>query len=55
MVSGKGALPPYFSIGYHQSRWSYYSADDVSLVNLRFDIFDIPYDVIWLDIDVSLF
>ena len=24
------------------------------MVNLRYDIFDIPYDVIWLDIDVIL-
>ena len=54
-VTGQAPLPPYFSLGYHQSRWSYFSADDVSNVNFRFDFYDLPYDVIWLDIDVSLF
>lgn len=54
-VTGFAPLPPYFSLGYHQSRWSYYSADDISNVNFRFDFHEMPYDVIWLDIDVSLF
>jgi alpha-glucosidase (family GH31 glycosyl hydrolase) len=52
-VTGFASLPPYFSLGYHQSRWSYYSADDVININQRFDFNDVPFDVIWLDIDVT--
>lgn len=52
-VTGQAPLPPYFSLGYHQSRWSYLSADEVSNVNFRFDFYDLPYDVIWLDIDAT--
>jgi mannosyl-oligosaccharide alpha-1,3-glucosidase len=54
-VTGAAPLPPYFSLGFHQSRWSYYSADDVANVNFRFDFYEMPFDVIWLDIDVSTY
>lgn len=52
MTTGASSMPPYFALGYHQSRWSYYSADDVSNINFRFDYYEVPFDVIWLDIDV---
>ena len=54
LITGNPSMAPYFSLGYHQSRWSYYSADDVSNVNFRFDHYNLPYDVIWLDIDVRI-
>lgn len=52
-VSGYPAIPPYFSLGYHQSRWSYLTAKEVSEVNFQFEYFELPLDAIWLDIDVS--
>ncbi|XP_034273663.1 neutral alpha-glucosidase C isoform X3 [Pantherophis guttatus] len=50
-LTGTQALPPLFSLGYHQCRWNYEDEDDVEKVDAGFDTFDIPYDVIWLDIE----
>lgn len=50
-LSGTQALPPLFSLGYHQCRWNYDDEKDVEGVDAGFDIYDIPYDVIWLDIE----
>lgn len=49
--SGYQALPPLFALGYHQCRYSYEDEADVKAVDAGFDEHDIPYDVIWLDID----
>ena len=48
---GKTPLPPMWSLGYQQSRYSYYPESDVLRIanTLRKD--RIPADVIWLDID----
>jgi alpha 1,3-glucosidase len=51
LVSGPSALPQYFALGYHQCRWNYRDEADVREVDANFDKFDIPYDVIWLDIE----
>lgn len=51
---GFSMLPPLFSIGHHQCRWNYESEDDVLDVTANFDKHDIPYDVIWLDIEYTL-
>lgn len=50
---GRTAMPQYFALGYHQSRWNYWSDDDVQAVNTRFDEADMPMDVVWLDIEWS--
>eukprot|EP01095_Lingulamoeba_sp_RSL-Kostka_P001495 TRINITY_DN12075_c0_g1_i1.p1 TRINITY_DN12075_c0_g1~~TRINITY_DN12075_c0_g1_i1.p1 ORF type:complete len:916 (+),score=328.64 TRINITY_DN12075_c0_g1_i1:28-2775(+) len=50
-LTGFSMLPPYFSIAYHQCRWNYMDMDDVKFVDSQFDEFDLPYDVIWLDIE----
>ncbi|XP_053239547.1 neutral alpha-glucosidase C isoform X1 [Podarcis raffonei] len=50
-LTGTQALPPLFSLGYHQCRWNYEDEDDVEGVDAGFDMHDIPYDVIWLDIE----
>ncbi|KAG7277088.1 hypothetical protein CRUP_031301 [Coryphaenoides rupestris] len=42
---------PLFSLGYHQSRWSYRDEADVRAVDAGFDLHHIPYDAVWLDID----
>lgn len=49
--SGYQALPPLFALGYHQCRWNYNDEADVKAVDAGFDQHDIPYDVIWLDIE----
>lgn len=38
-------------MAYHQSRWNYNDQDDVAAVHANFDKYDIPVDVIWLDIE----
>ncbi|KAJ7988803.1 hypothetical protein DPEC_G00312990 [Dallia pectoralis] len=50
-LTGFQALPPLFSLGYHQCRWNYDDEADVKAVNAGFDQHNIPYDVIWLDIE----
>ncbi|KAM6968671.1 neutral alpha-glucosidase C [Tautogolabrus adspersus] len=50
-LTGYQALPPLFSLGYHQCRWNYDDEADVKDVDAGFDLHDIPYDVIWLDIE----
>nr|XP_060614241.1 neutral alpha-glucosidase AB isoform X1 [Anolis sagrei ordinatus] len=50
-LTGTQALPPLFALAYHQSRWNYNDEEDVNTVDNGFDEHDIPYDVIWLDIE----
>jgi hypothetical protein len=50
-LTGTQTLPPYWSIAYHQCRWNYFSEDEVAEVDRGFDTHDIPYDVLWLDIE----
>ena len=51
MLTGGTALPQLFSLGYHQCRWNYKDQEDVSNVDSGFDHHNIPYDVLWLDIE----
>ncbi|MCK4912987.1 MAG: DUF5110 domain-containing protein [Planctomycetes bacterium] len=48
---GKMPLPPRWSLGYHQCRWSYYPASRVMEIANGFRSRNIPCDVIWMDID----
>ncbi|XP_028409802.1 neutral alpha-glucosidase AB-like isoform X2 [Dendronephthya gigantea] len=50
-LTGPATLPPMFAIAYHQCRWNYNDQDDVISVDANFDKHDIPYDVLWLDIE----
>lgn len=52
-LTGYSQLPPYFSIAYHQCRWNYVSQEDVKNVDRKFDKHQIPYDIIWLDIEYT--
>lgn len=52
-LTGTTALPPHWSLGYHQCRWNYVSSDDVRTVQTRFDEEDMPVDVFWLDIEYA--
>ncbi|XP_042427481.1 alpha-glucosidase 2-like isoform X2 [Zingiber officinale] len=44
-------MPPKWSLGYHQCRWSYESAEKVKEIARTFRDKGIPCDVIWMDID----
>ncbi|KAF5751733.1 Glycosyl hydrolases family 31 protein isoform 1 [Tripterygium wilfordii] len=50
-VTGKPSMPQLFATAYHQSRWNYRDEEDVEHVDSKFDEHDIPYDVLWLDIE----
>lgn len=52
-ITGTTPLPPYYSIGYHQCRWNYFTQEEVSDVDTGFDEHDIPLDAIWLDIEYT--
>ncbi|KAJ8977591.1 hypothetical protein NQ317_018359 [Molorchus minor] len=46
-------LPQMFALGYHQSRYSYMSQDEILEINRKFEENKIPVDAIWLDIDYT--
>lgn len=48
---GTQEMPPLFATAYHQCRWNYINEADVQDVHQHFEDLDIPYDVIWLDIE----
>jgi alpha-glucosidase (family GH31 glycosyl hydrolase) len=48
---GKFVVMPFWSMGYHQCRWGYRSADRLEEIVNKFRSYDIPLDVIWSDID----
>lgn len=50
-LTGPPMLPQLFALGYHQCRWNYINQKDVLTVDEQFDEHDMPYDVIWLDIE----
>jgi len=49
--AGKIELPALWTLGYHQCRWSYTTADEVLLIATEFRRRGIPCDSIWFDID----
>ncbi len=50
-LTGRAPLPPLWSLGYHQSRYSYFTDAEVRSVAKEFRRRSIPCDVIHLDID----
>lgn len=50
-LTGRMELPPLWSLGYHQARWSYYPDTQVKEICEGFRSRRIPADGIWLDID----
>jgi alpha-glucosidase len=51
---GTTPLPPLWSLGYQQSRYSYYPESEVRRIANRLRSERIPADVIWLDIDYQI-
>ncbi|RDL38678.1 putative glucosidase 2 subunit alpha [Venustampulla echinocandica] len=52
-LTGYTQLPQSFSIAYHQCRWNYNTDEDVKDVDRKMSKHQIPYDVIWLDIEYT--
>ncbi|KAH0293797.1 alpha 1,3-glucosidase [Aureobasidium namibiae CBS 147.97] len=52
-LTGYTQLPQQFAIAHHQCRWNYVTDEDVKDVDRKFDKSQIPYDVIWLDIEYT--
>lgn len=52
-LTGTAPLPQHYTLGHHQSRWSYLTQEDAETVVRQFDNYDLPLDVIWLDIDYT--
>lgn len=50
-LTGRPPLPPRWALGFHQSRWSYRSAEEVRAVVRGFQAHDLPLHAIHLDID----
>merc|ERR1719506_3210003 len=50
-LTGHAPLPPLWALGKHQCRWNYMNEKDVAGVDNSYDKHDIPYDVVWLDIE----
>ena len=50
-LTGRAPLPPYWSLGYHQSRWGYKSEEDIRQVVSGFQHHNLPISAIHLDID----
>ena len=48
---GTPPLPPYWSLGNHQSRYGYKTFEEFKEVYENFKKYQIPIDVMWLDID----
>lgn len=50
-LTGKPELPPLWTLGYHQCKWSYYPEKNLKDVAAKFRELKIPCDAIYLDID----
>ena len=50
-LTGRMEMPPLWSLGYQQCRFSYFSKEEVRELVKTFEEKDIPLDVVYLDID----
>lgn len=50
-LTGRSPMHQYFTFGYHQCRWTYYSSNEIRVVSANLDEKHIPHDVLWLDLD----
>ncbi|MDU6173652.1 MAG: glycoside hydrolase family 31 protein [Clostridium perfringens] len=50
-LTGRMEMPPLWSLGYQQCRFSYFSQEEVIELVKNFEEKDIPLDVVYLDID----
>lgn len=50
-ITGRYPLPPLWTLGYHQSRWSYAPATELQRIATELRSRQLPCDGLWLDID----
>lgn len=50
-LTGRMEMPPLWSLGYQQCRFSYFTQEEVALLTKTFEEKEIPLDVVYLDID----
>ncbi|WGK64565.1 glycoside hydrolase family 31 protein [Croceiramulus getboli] len=50
-LTGKPELPPLWTLGFHQCKWSYFPESRVKEITQKFRDLKIPCDAIYLDID----
>ena len=50
-LTGKPEMPPMWSMGYHQCKWSYYPESKVREIADQFRKLEFPCDALYLDID----
>ena len=51
---GKHTLPPFWSLGFHQSRWGYRDLETLHDVLQKYSDCKIPLDTLWMDIDYMI-
>jgi alpha-glucosidase (family GH31 glycosyl hydrolase) len=53
-IIGNPALPNFWALGWHQSRWGYKNTSELQAVIENYNKYKIPLDTIWSDIDYLL-
>ena len=53
-VTGFPTLPPFFSLGFHYSRWEETSSQRIIEYNDKFEEHGFPLDVLWMDLGYTL-
>ena len=51
---GGWAMQPFWSFGYHQSRWGYTDLEKINSTLTNFKEYGMPLDAIWMDIDYMI-
>ena len=51
-IIGRPCLPPYWALGWHQSRWGYKTTKDLEKILTNYNKYDIPLESIWADLDL---
>ena len=51
-IIGHPAIPPFWSLGFHQCRWGYHSDKDIRNVFENYIAYELPIDTFWGDIDI---
>ena len=51
-IIGRPCLPPYWALGWHQSRWGYKTTKDLEKILNNYNKYHIPLESIWADLDL---